>query len=67
MVHQKEVSQVKKNLSSDEQDALRDELANLDDLPLLETIYTVDNNGAKVDFKGPWAGIRFGFSLGVRF
>lgn len=57
----------KKNLSSDEQTAIRDELANLDDLPLLETIYTVDNNGAKVDLKGPWAGIRFGFSLGVRF
>ena len=57
----------KKSLNADEQTALRNELQNLEDLPLLETTYTVDNNGAKVDLKGPWAGVRSSFSLGVRF
>ena len=57
----------KKSLNADEQTALRNELQNLEDLPLLETTYTVDNNGARVDLKGPWAGVRSSFSLGVRF
>lgn len=57
----------KKSLTNDEQTALRDELQNLEDLPLLKTTYTVDNNGAKVDFNGPWAGLRSSFSLGIRF
>jgi hypothetical protein len=56
-----------KTLSPDEQDALRDQLQDLEDLPLVKTTYTVDGNGAKVDFKGPWAGVRAGLCLGVRF
>lgn len=57
----------KKNLSSEEQDALRDALTDLDDLPLVKTKYTVNSEGAKVDFDGPWAGLRSGLSIGFRF
>ena len=57
----------KRSLTTEEQDALRDELSTLEDLPLVNTTYTVDSEGAKVDFKGPWAGIRSSFSIGVRF
>ena len=57
----------KRSLTTDEQEALRDELQNLEDLPFVNTKYTVDGNGAKVDFKGPWAGIRSSFCLGFRF
>ncbi|NEU10485.1 DUF3575 domain-containing protein [Flavihumibacter sp. R14] len=56
-----------RSLSADEQTALREELEDLDDLPILNTSSTVDNNGAKVDFKGPWAGVRSSFSIGFRF
>lgn len=57
----------KKSLSQPEQDALRDELEELEDLPLVKSKYTVDANGAKVDFDGPWAGLRAGLSVGFRF
>ncbi len=51
----------------DEQEALRDALSDLDELPLVKTKYTVDKDGAKVDFDGPWANIRAGISIGFRF
>lgn len=57
----------KKTLNSQEQEALREELAELEDLPLVKTKYTVDGEGAKVDFDGPWAGLRAGLSIGFRF
>lgn len=57
----------KKTLNSDEQQALREQLKDLDDLPLVKTSYTVDGNGAKVDFDGPWAGLRGGINIGFRF
>lgn len=57
----------KKTLNSQEQEALREELANLEDLPLVKTKYTVDGEGAKVDFDGPWAGLRAGLNIGFRF
>jgi hypothetical protein len=57
----------KKTLSIDEQDALKEGLADLEELPLLKTKYTVDGEGAKVDFDGPWAGLRAGLSIGFRF
>lgn len=57
----------KKSLSSAEQDALREGLEDLSDLPLVKTKYTVDGEGAKVDFDGPWAGLRAGLSVGFRF
>lgn len=57
----------KKNLSNEEQQALREALTDLDDLPLVKTKSTVDANGAKIDFSGPWAGLRSGLSFGYRF
>lgn len=57
----------KKQLSANEQNALRDQLGELKDLPLVKSTYVVDANGATVNFKGPWAGIRAGLSLGVKF
>lgn len=57
----------KKQLSADEQSALRDQLADIEDLPVVKATYVVDANGATVNFKGPWAGIRAGLALGFRF
>ncbi len=56
----------RKSLSPSEQDALQFELDNLD-IPLTKTTNTVDANGATVDFSGPWAGIRSGLCVGIRF
>lgn len=58
----------KKTLNSMEQDELRKALDDdFKDLPLVKTKYTVDGNGAKIDFDGPWAGLRSGLSIGYRF
>lgn len=58
----------KKNLTPEEQDGLREELEGFtEDLPLVKTSYTVDGNGARLNLKGPWAGIRAGLCLGIRF
>lgn len=56
----------KQSLTPSEQQALRDELEELD-IPLTKFTYTVDGNGATIDFKGPWAGIRAGICLGISF
>lgn len=55
-------------LTADEQEGLRNELENLadEDSPLKGTT-TVDANGARVDFKSPFIGIRAGLCLGFRF
>ena len=53
-----------------EQGALSIQLQELkDDVPLhVIKSYSVDNNGAIINFKGPWAGIRgLGINLGYRF
>ena len=55
-----------KTLSNEEQQALREELEDLD-IPNIDTEVTVDASGAKVDMKGPWAGLRGGLAIGVRF
>lgn len=57
----------KKALDNEEQQEVLNALQDLDDLPLVKTKYTVDSNGAKVDFDGPWAGLRAGLSIGFRF
>lgn len=58
----------KKTLNSMEQDELRKALNDdFSDLPLVKTKSTVDSNGAKIDFDGPWAGLRSGLSIGYRF
>jgi len=57
----------KKSLSPEEQEALRDQLTELDDIPIVKAKSTVTSEGAKVDFSGPWAGLRAGLSIGFRF
>ena len=56
----------KKTLTPTEQQALRDELSGLD-IPLTKFTYTVDANGAAINFKGPWAGVRSGICIGFNF
>jgi hypothetical protein len=56
----------KQSLSPSEQQSLRDELDDLD-IPLTDFTYKVDGNGATIDFKGPWAGVRSGICIGIRF
>ena len=56
----------KKTLTPTEQQSLRNELANLD-IPLTKFTYVVDGNGATVNFKGPWAGVRSGICIGFNF
>ncbi|MFZ4769214.1 MAG: DUF3575 domain-containing protein [Ferruginibacter sp.] len=56
----------KKTLNTSEQQSLRDELASLD-IPLTNFTYIVDGNGATLNFKGPWGGIRAGICLGINF
>lgn len=56
-----------KTLNEMEQSALRDQLADLGDIPLVNTKYTVDGNGVKIDVDGPWAGLRAGINIGLRF
>jgi len=56
-----------KALNQQEQDALRETLKDLEDLPVVKTKSSVDANGARVDFDGPWAGFRAGLSVGFRF
>lgn len=48
------------------QEALRDEIENLD-LPLLKIDAEVHDYGMKATLNGPWAGIKGGLSLGIRF
>lgn len=53
-------------LSPQEQSSLRDALEDID-IPLVKEQITVTANGANVKFTGPWAGLRAGLSLGIRF
>lgn len=56
----------KRALSTQEQQELRTELQNIE-IPFADTKTTVDANGARLDITGPWAGLRAGLSLGIRF
>lgn len=56
----------KKALSQQDQQDLRDALDDLD-IPLTKFTYVVDGNGATINAKGPWAGLRAGICLGIRF
>lgn len=53
----------------DQQD-IRDEIDDAlsdADIPMFDYTVTTSSDRIKVDFNGPWAGIRFGLSLGVKF
>ena len=56
----------KQALNPSEQQSLRDELDDLD-IPLTKFTYEVDANGASINFKGPWAGVRAGICVGINF
>ncbi len=49
-----------------EQNDLRTQLEDID-IPLTNKTVTVTANGARLELDGPWAGIRAGFLLGIRF
>lgn len=53
-------------LNQNEQDGLRQALNDLE-IPLLEYSVEVDGNGAQMDFNGPFASLRGGISLGIKF
>lgn len=55
-----------RTLSAQEQKDLKSELDEID-LPVGNVSSTVTANGAVVDFKGPWAGIRANIGIGYRF
>ena len=55
-----------KKMNAQEQQDLRDELRDIG-IPLTKFTYAVDGNGAQMDIKGPWAGIRSGLSIAFRF
>lgn len=54
------------SLSSSEQAALKSDFDGLD-IAIVKTTNSVDANGATLNFSGPWAGIRSGLCLGIRF
>ncbi len=53
-------------LSTDEQKNLKEQLEGLD-IPLTKVTSSVTANSASLKLDGPWAGIRTGVSMGVRF
>jgi hypothetical protein len=55
-------------ISTDDQNSLKTELEDvLEAVPFVKNVIDVNANGAKVSLSGPWAGVRGGLSLGIRF
>ncbi|RYZ96390.1 MAG: DUF3575 domain-containing protein [Sphingobacteriaceae bacterium] len=54
-------------LTTEEQQALREDLKELDDIKLIKTETTVDANGARIKVDGPWYTLRAGLAIGYRF
>lgn len=55
-----------RKLDARDQQLVREGLSELDP-PITKFTYIVDENGATVRFKGPWAGIRSGLCIGINF
>lgn len=55
-----------KPLTSDEQADIRQQLNNIE-IPLTKKTVTVTANNASLKLDGPWAGLRIGLCIGVRF
>lgn len=53
-------------LTDDEVGEVNDALRDLD-IPMIDYEYQVNNNGVRVNLKGPWAGIRTAIGIGYRF
>ncbi|RZK77931.1 MAG: DUF3575 domain-containing protein, partial [Pedobacter sp.] len=56
-----------KALNNDEQNGLRDGLSDLEEIPMINSTYTVNGNGATLDLKGNWPGLRGGFAVTFKF
>jgi hypothetical protein len=56
-----------KTLNTDEQNGLRNGLADLNEIPMIKTKYTVNSSGATVDLDGNWPGLRAGLSVAFKF
>lgn len=56
-----------RDLSEQEQDALREQLSVLEDVPLIDLSSEVNSEGATIHAKGPWTGLRTGLAVGYRF
>lgn len=56
-----------KNLTEREQNALRDQLSILEDVPVVDLSSEVNSEGATIHAKGPWTGVRAGLAVGYRF
>ena len=56
-----------KNLSQLEQDGLRQAIDSLEDIPFIEGAPKVNDDGVRINVKGPWGGLRSGLSIGYRF
>lgn len=56
-----------KNLSQLEQDGLRQAIDSLEDIPFIDGAPEVNNDGVRINVKGPWGGLRSGLSIGYRF
>jgi hypothetical protein len=55
-----------KPLTTEEQNDIRKQLEDID-IPLANKTVVVNAGGASMQLSGPWAGIRSGISLGIRF
>lgn len=55
-----------RSLNTDETSSLQTTLDGFD-FPMMDKTVRVNQNGATVDLKGNWAGIRTGFAVGLRF
>jgi hypothetical protein len=53
-------------LSATEQSSLNTELNNFS-VPLADVSHTVNASGATINISGPWAGIKAGLMLGIKF
>lgn len=62
------IGKADRNLTPTEQEEIRNELDDLEDIPMVKIeSKTVNAEGAEIKIKGPWAGIRTGLSIGYRF
>jgi hypothetical protein len=55
-----------RTLTPNEQEEIRQNLEDFD-IPMVKKTVTVSANGAKMVVDGPWAGVRAGISLGIKF
>ena len=57
----------KRALNQREQDSLREEIGDLEDIPFIDGPPEINANGVRLNIKGPWGGLRAGLSIGYRF